>query len=124
MNTHVASWFEIPVTDMQRAKNFYQTLLATTFKDDTMADFQFAIFEAEEEAVSGMLVLGEQYQPSSTGAVVYFNGGEDLSVPLERGLQNGATLIVPKTAIHDGDCGYFALILDSEGNRIGLYSPT
>lgn len=123
MNTHVASWFEIPVTDMQRAKNFYQTLLATTFKDDTMADFQFAIFEAEEEAVSGMLVLGEQYQPSSTGAVVYFNGGEDLSVPLERGLQNGATLIVPKTAIHDGDCGYFALILDSEGNRIGLYSP-
>lgn len=123
MNTHVATWFEIPVTDMQRAKNFYQTLLATTFKDDTMADFQFAIFEAEEEAVSGMLVLGEQYQPSSTGAVVYFNGGEDLSVPLERGLQNGATLIVPKTAIHDGDCGYFALILDSEGNRIGLYSP-
>ncbi|WP_239650097.1 VOC family protein [Methylocucumis oryzae] len=104
-------------------KIFYQTLLAATFKDDTMADFQFAIFEAEEEAVSGMLVLGEQYQPSSTGAVVYFNGGEDLSVPLERGLQNGATLIVPKTAIHDGDCGYFALILDSEGNRIGLYSP-
>ncbi len=124
MNTHVASWFEIPVTDMQRAKNFYQTLLATTFKDDTMADFQFAIFEAEEGAVSGMLVLGEQYQPSSTGAVVYFNGGEDLSVPLERGLQNGASLIVPKTAIHDGDCGYFALLLDSEGNRIGLYSPT
>lgn len=124
MSSNVASWFEIPVTDMQRAKNFYQTLLATTFKDDTMADFQFAIFEAEEGAVSGMLVLGEQYQPSSTGAVVYFNGGEDLSVPLERGLQNGATLIVPKTAIHDGDCGYFALLLDSEGNRIGLYSPT
>lgn len=124
MNTHVASWFEIPVTDMQRAKNFYQTLLATTFKDETMDAYQLAIFDAEEGAVGGMLVLGDQYQPSSTGAVVYFNGGEDLSVPLDRGLQNGATLILPKTAIHEGDCGYFALILDSEGNRIGLYSPS
>ena len=124
MNTHVASWFEIPVTDMQRAKNFYQTLLATTFKDETMYAYQLAIFAAEEDAVGGMLVLGDEYQPSPTGAVVYFNGGEDLSVPLDRGLQNGATLILPKTAIHDGDCGYFALILDSEGNRIGLYSPT
>lgn len=124
MNTHVASWFEIPVTDMQRAKNFYQTLLATTFKDETMDAYQLAIFAAEEGAVGGMLVLGDEYQPSSTGAVVYFNGGEDLSVPMERGLQNGATLILPKTAIHEGDCGYFALILDSEGNRIGLYSPS
>jgi len=120
---NVATWFEIPVTDMQRAKNFYQNLLATTFKEETMNGYQLAIFDGEEGAVSGMLVLGEQYQPSQTGAVVYFNGGEDLSLPLDRAVQLGSKVIVAKTPIHDGDCGYFALISDSEGNRIGLYSP-
>ncbi|PPD48835.1 MAG: glyoxalase [Methylobacter sp.] len=124
MNTNVASWFEIPVTDMQRAKNFYQNLLATTFKDETMEAYQLAIFAADEGAVSGMLVLGEQYQPSQTGAVVYFNAGEDLNVPLDRVAPNGGGILLPKTPIHDGDCGYFALILDSEGNRVGLYSPS
>lgn len=124
MNIHVASWFDIPVTNMQRAKNFYQTLLATTFKDDEMNGLQMAIFASEEGAVSGMLVQGECYQPSSTGTVVYFNGGEDLNLPLDRGLQNGGSPILPKTPIHDGECGYFALLSDSEGNRIGLYSPS
>jgi predicted enzyme related to lactoylglutathione lyase len=124
MNTNVATWFEIPVTDMQRAKNFYQTMLATTFKDEEMNAYQLAIFAGDEGVVSGMLVLGEHYQPSQTGAVVYFNGGEDLSVPLDRALQNGGSLLLPKTPIHEGDCGYFALLLDSEGNRVGLYSPS
>jgi predicted enzyme related to lactoylglutathione lyase len=31
---------------------------------------------------------------------------------------------MPKTPIHDGDCGYFAMFLDSEGNRVGLYSAS
>ncbi|MDD5274013.1 MAG: VOC family protein [Methylovulum sp.] len=124
MNTHVATWFEIPVTDMQRAKNFYQNMLATTFRDVAFEAYQHAIFASDEGAVSGMLVQGEYYQPSRTGAVVYFNGGEDLNVPLEKALQNGGAVILAKTAIPDGDCGYFALILDSEGNRVGLYSPS
>lgn len=121
---NVASWFEIPVTDMQRAKNFYQNLLETTFKDEAMDVYQLAIFAGEEGAVSGMLVLGEHYQPSQTGAVVYLNGGEDLSAPLDRAVQNGGSVLLPKTPIHDGECGYFALFLDSEGNRVGLYSPS
>jgi predicted enzyme related to lactoylglutathione lyase len=119
---NVATWFEIPVTDLQRAKIFYQNVLQATFKDEAMGAYQLAIFEAEQGAVSGMLVLGENYQPSQTGAVVYFNGGEDLSSPLHRVVQHGGSVLVPKTPIHDGDCGYFAMFLDSEGNRVGLYS--
>ena len=121
---NVASWFEIPVTDMPRAKAFYQKLLQTTFKEESMGDYQMAIFAADEGAVSGMLMRGEHYQPSQTGAVVYLNGGEDLSVPLDRAVQYGGSVLMPKTPIHDGDCGYFALFLDSEGNRVGLYSTS
>jgi uncharacterized protein len=123
MNNNVATWFELPVTDMQRAQSFYKNVLNADFKNEEMSGYQMAIFVAEEGAVSGMLILGEHYQPTQTGAVVYFNGGEDLSAPLERAVQHGGSVLHPKTPIHDGDCGYFALFLDSEGNRVGLYSP-
>jgi predicted enzyme related to lactoylglutathione lyase len=121
---NVATWFEIPVTDMQRAKAFYQNVLQTTFKDEAMDSYQLAIFAGDEGAVSGMLVSGEHYLPSQTGAVVYFNGGEDLSVPLDKAVKHGGSILLAKTPIHDSNCGYFALFLDSEGNRVGLYSPS
>lgn len=124
MNNNIATWFELPVNDMPRAKAFYRNVLRAEFKDEEMNGLQIAIFTAEPGVVSGMLVLGESYQPSETGAVVYFNGGSDLSVPLARAEQHGGSMIVPKTAIHDGECGYFALFVDSEGNRVGLYSPS
>lgn len=122
MNDNIATWFELPVNNMTRAKAFYQSVLQAEFKDEEMSGLQMAIFSAEPGAVSGMLVLGETYQPSQSGAVVYFNGGADLTAPLERAVQQGGSVVVPKTAIHDGECGYFALILDCEGNRVGLYS--
>jgi predicted enzyme related to lactoylglutathione lyase len=121
---NVATWFEIPVADLQRAKTFYQNVLQTTFKDEAMDGYQLAIFDAEQGAVSGMLVKGEHYQPTQTGAVVYFNGGDDLSGPLRKVVQHGGSVLIPKTPIHDGDCGYFAMFLDSEGNRVGLYSAS
>jgi len=116
---NIANWFEIPVTDMTRAKLFYQNVMQTSFNDEEMDGFLMAIFDAEEGAVSGMLVLGEDYQPSQTGAVIYLNGGDDLSAPLERAVEQGGKIIIPKTFIK---CGYYAQFMDSEGNRIGLYS--
>ncbi len=119
---NVANWFEIPVTDMARAKSFYQNVMQTSFQDNEMDGFLMAIFDAEEGSVSGMLVLGEQYMPSQTGAVIYLNGGDDLSAPLARAEEHGGKVIIAKTAIKEGECGYFAQFLDSEGNRVGLYS--
>lgn len=123
MNQNIATWFELPATDLGRAQDFYRSVLDTSFKLEDMSDMQLAIFEAEDGAVSGMLVKSEHYQPSATGAVVYFNGGEDLSRPLAKVEAAGGKVLMPKTPIHDGECGYFALVLDSEGNRVGLYSP-
>ena len=119
---HVVTWFEIPVTDMERAKQFYSHVMEADFKDDEMDGFKMSIFNSEENAVSGMLVKGDDYLPSKTGAVIYLNGGTDLSVPLDRAVAKGSEVLWPKTAINDGECGYFAQFLDSEGNRVGLYS--
>lgn len=122
MNPNIVTWFDLPVTDMARAKQFYHAVFDVQFKDDQMNDMQMAIFEADSTAVSGMLVLADCYQPNATGTVVYFNGGDDLSQPLAKAEAQGAQVIVPKTPVHEGECGYFAILIDSEGNRIGLYS--
>jgi predicted enzyme related to lactoylglutathione lyase len=119
---NTVTWFEIPVTDMSRAKAFYTAVMETSFTDEDMEGFKMAIFAHEEPAVSGMLVQSEGYQPSKTGAVIYLNGGDDLSEALARAVEQGAEVLVPKTAINDGECGYFAQFTDSEGNRVGLYS--
>ena len=118
---NVVTWFEIPVEDMDRAKKFYATVMDTHFKDDTdtMDGFKMSIFDHEDPAVSGMLVQAEGYKPSKTGAVIYLNGGDNLTEPLDRAVENGAEVLWPKTAI---ECGYFAQFSDSEGNRVGLYS--
>ncbi|WP_020484690.1 VOC family protein [Methylomonas sp. MK1] len=122
MVNNLATWFELPVIDMPRAQEFYRGVLNASFKEEEMSGYQMAIFDAEEGAVSGMLILGDHYQPSATGAVVYFNGGADLNEPLAKVEANGGSVLMPKTPIHDGECGYFAMLLDSEGNRVGLYS--
>ena len=121
---NIVTWFEIPVTDMQRAKAFYSAVMETGFEDNEMNGFQMAIFDHEDPAVSGMLVQAEGYEPSKTGAVIYLNGGDDLSVPLEKAVKNGGEVLCPKTAINDGECGHFAQFSDSEGNRVGLYSSS
>lgn len=122
MINHVTTWFELPVKDMERAKAFYAKVLETSFEDDEMDGFKMSIFDHKEGAVSGMLVKADKYEPSTTGAVIYFNGGKELNDPLNRAVENGGEVVVPKMAIDEGKCGYFAQFLDSEGNRVGLYS--
>lgn len=119
---HLVTWSEIAVTDMDRAMGFYKEVLGVNFKREAMGDLDFAMFEAEEDLVTGALVAGECATPSADGTIVYLNGGEDLSEPLSRITRLGNQVIVPKTAIQDGECGYFAQFIDSEGNRVGLFS--
>ncbi|WP_196139042.1 VOC family protein [Aliikangiella sp. G2MR2-5] len=119
---HIVTWAEIPVNNMERAMNFYREILNVNFKRDEMDGFDFAMFEAGEENITGALIHGDGYTPSTEGSVVYLNGGDDLNGPLEIINRLGNQVLVPKTAINDGECGYFAQFIDSEGNRVGLYS--
>ena len=118
---HKLTWCEIPVTDMQRAKAFYGEVLQCSIREENMENFNMAIFEGAPEEVSGMLVKGDGYEPSQTGAVVYLQGIDDLDATLKRATDRGSKVLWPKTPIDDGSKGYFAQFLDSEGNRIGLY---
>ena len=119
--TNSINWFEIPVTDFDRAKSFYGTIFGTEISEMPHPEFKFGILPGDmENGVSGAIVKGPGYTPSATGALIYLNGGDDLSVALSKVEQAGGKILLPKTAI--GENGFMAHFTDSEGNTLGLHS--
>ncbi len=114
------NWFEIPVSDMDRALKFYNTILGAEMSTmEAMPGFTMAMFPAED-GVGGALLQGDGYVPSTEGAVVYLNGGENLSTVLDKVEGAGGSVAVPKMDI--GENGFIAFFMDTEGNKVGLHS--
>lgn len=117
------NWFEIPAKNLDRACSFYSKVLDGDVHQQEIGGFNMGFLPMEDQqGVGGALVQGEGYEPSQSGAVVYLNGGEDLSTPLSRVESAGGSVIVPKTKISD-EIGYFAMFTDSEGNKLAFHSP-
>ena len=115
-----ATWFEIPTTDFARAIRFYEAVFQITLRRENIGG-ELAVFPGDNDAVSGALVNQDGYEPSATGAAIYLNAGDDLAPVLARAAANGGKVLVPKTALPPG-MGFFAHMLDCEGNRVGLHS--
>ncbi|RNC79649.1 MAG: VOC family protein [Balneola sp.] len=121
MNSYI-SLFEIPATDISRAIEFYQAILDVSVEQMEIPGMEMGILPYENQTVHGVIIQGDGYQPSTDGVAIYLNAGDDLQVVLDKVEENGGSVIVPKTA-HADESGFFALFLDSEGNRLGLNSP-
>ncbi|MFA8341462.1 MAG: VOC family protein [Rhodothermaceae bacterium] len=121
MEKNVVNWFEIPVKDMARAKDFYKSLFGFDLADMEMPNMQLASFPMIQggEFATGALVKAEGYEPNTTGTTVYFTC-ENLSEQLEAVEKLGGKICTPKTSI--GEYGFIAHIIDSEGNRVALHS--
>lgn len=117
------SMFEIPATDISRAINFYQTLLEIKIEKMDVEGMQMGILPYEKQMVTGVIIKAEGYEPSANGVTIYLNVGENLQLFLDKVENNGGKIIVPKTA-HADENGYFAIFLDSEGNKLALNSPS
>jgi predicted enzyme related to lactoylglutathione lyase len=118
---NLASIIEIPVTDLSRAIAFYQTILEVSIEKMEMDGVQMGVLPGDGETVNVVLAKGNDYKPTTDGAVVYLNAGNDLQPALDKIEPNGGKIIVPKTAISP-EMGYFALFIDTEGNKLGLHS--
>ncbi len=125
MKANMVGWFEIPVTDMSRAKKFYDTVFDINiqiqdFEGTMMGWFPFAE-DPNAKGAGGSLIKNEKfYKPSANGTLVYFSTAE-ISFELGKVEAAGGVLLQEKTLIRE-DIGYMALFLDSEGNRIALHS--
>ena len=120
--TNAINWFEIPVTNFDKAKKFYETIFGIEMHLMEAMGMKSTFFPAELETggIGGCIIQGEEYEPSSKGSLVYLNGGDDLGVPLSKIEAAGGKIILPKTAI--GPNGFMAHFTDTEGNKVGLHS--
>lgn len=115
------NWFEIPATDFERAKTFYETILGGTIQVMPHPAMKYGMLPADmENGVGGGLVEGPGYEPSDKGPLIYLNGGDDLSVPLAKVEKAGGKILLPKTSL--GPNGFMAHVTDTEGNKIALHS--
>ncbi len=116
------SIFEIPADEISRAIDFYQVILDIKIERMDMPEMQMGILPYEGQMVPGVIIKAEGNRPSSDGVTIYLNAGDDLQVILDKVEKNAGQILVPKT-LHADESGYFAIFLDSEGNKIGLHSP-
>jgi uncharacterized protein len=82
-------------------------------------DYGMAYFPAES-GVGGAVVQGPGCIPNDCGALLYLNAGKDLDGMLSRVEAAGGRIVMGRTLISDG-AGSFALIVDSEGNRLAFH---
>jgi hypothetical protein len=119
------TWVEIYVDEMSRAQNFYETILQIKMSElpmpDGMGEMQMMNFPWAEgdNNISGALVKMEDMKPGTGGTLVYFTC-DDCSVEESRVENAGGKVLQPKMSI--GDYGFCSVIMDTEGNSIGLHS--
>jgi predicted enzyme related to lactoylglutathione lyase len=118
---NVVNWFEIPAVDMDRAVKFWEGVLDTKLKRENFGGNDMAVFPHPNPLqTGGALVKRAQSKPSTEGTVVYLDVTGELDAAVVRAQKAGGKVIVPRTDI--GNDGAFAIVLDTEGNSVGLHT--
>ena len=83
------------------------------------------MFPVEDQMtdIGGAIVdSGGFHKPSATdGPLIYLNGNPDVQKILNKVEAAGGSIMMPKTEISP-EYGFMAVIIDTEGNRIGLHN--
>ena len=118
VRANIGAYFEIPVVDMERAINFYESLLETELERGTIHEYEMAFFPYEHNGVgiSGALTKGDVYKPSIDGIFLYLQI-EDIDAIISKAVNLGSEVLLEKT---EAESCFVAEIKDSEGNRICL----
>lgn len=123
MNNPVG-WFDIYVTEIERAKSFYETVLNVELNqlsdptDDSVDMWSFPS-NMEKYGATGALVKMEGMSSGGNSTIVYFSC-EDCAEEASRVEAAGGS--VQKSKMSIGEYGFIVLAVDTEGNIFGLHS--
>lgn len=124
MQKNPVGWFEIYVDNMDRAKQFYQSILAVNLEglgDPTDSNIKMFAFPSDMESygASGALVKMDGFPAGGNSTLVYF-ACDDCAQEEARVENAGGT--IQRTKMSIGDYGFISLAIDTEGNTFGLHS--
>ncbi|PID49449.1 MAG: lactoylglutathione lyase [Proteobacteria bacterium] len=115
------SWFEIYVQDMQRARTFYEKVLEIELSKIPSDDLEMWGFPMIDNAYgAGGALAKMEACPSGGGGTLVYLFCQDCGAAAVRAQENGGRIFKDKFSI--GKEGFIALIVDTEGNIVGLHS--
>jgi predicted enzyme related to lactoylglutathione lyase len=127
-------WFEIPVKSLDRSITFYSQLLNITITKHTLYQTEYGIFNKDKTRIGGSLKVQPDLVGKGVNLFFYVNV---ISDAIAIALACGGKIVIDKTLLKqvdahgktvlahnliDDQVGYYAEILDCEGNQISLYS--
>ena len=117
---HFAVWTEIPVSDMSRAIQYYETVLQTKLKLTEEGPNPMAAFVTKDEAkgVAAHLYPGKPAQ-NGEGPTIHLCCPDSLEATLERVKQAGGKVVSDIITIPPGR---FFYSVDLDGNSIGFFA--
>jgi uncharacterized protein len=119
--SNALNWFEIPVTDLARAKEFYGRILQADLREESLSGRNLAVLPYQNGGVGGAIIQGDGLAPSDQGTIVYLDAGNDRAGALSRVEAAGGKVVMGATHLSD-QIGSIAMFLDSEGNRVAFHS--
>ncbi|MEN3367362.1 MAG: uncharacterized protein V7606_4636 [Burkholderiales bacterium] len=121
MDNNPVAWFEIYVQDMERAKAFYESVFGVGLEKLDGAEIEMLAFpmQSERPGASGALVRMPGFSSGANSVLVYFSC-TDCAVEAAKAASSGGKVEKEKFSI--GQYGFISLIIDTEGNMIGLHS--
>jgi predicted enzyme related to lactoylglutathione lyase len=124
VNGNPVRWFEIYVQDMNRARSFYEQVLAVKLArlggpEGTELEMWAFPGGPGEPGSAGALVKAAGVPSGGNSTLVYF-GCEDCGVEGSRVAAAGGRVMRDKMSI--GQYGFIVLAFDTEGNLFGLHS--
>ena len=116
-------WADIPVTDMDRAREFYRAVLQADIDlMPGMEDVALLPGDPMGGEVSGDLVKSANAKPGAGGVTIYLDSNGDPEGMLERAAAAGGQVAMPVSDMGEM-VGFIGFFIDSEGNRIGVHAP-
>lgn len=114
-------WFEIYVDDMNRARTFYESVFDVQLTKLESAGLELWAFPMDSNTYGapGALLRMPGFAAGNNSVIVYFRCG-DCAVEAAKAEKAGGRIQKAKMSI--GQYGHIALVVDTEGNMIGLHS--
>jgi predicted enzyme related to lactoylglutathione lyase len=122
-NANTLNWFEIPASDIKRAKTFYENIFGIKMETPaTMMGMEMVMFPGGQNKVSGAIVKSDMHKPSHDGTLVYLNANPaGMDAVLAKIPNAGGSVVMHKTMINE-EIGFMGMFIDSEGNKVALHS--
>lgn len=115
-------WFDLPVANLEKARNFYSKLLDKELCVHEEHGFKMVVFPHEDcsSDVAGCLYEAEDFTPNTSNLLIYFDTDKRINKAVEAAKAHGGTVVTPVEPI--GPWGYRAVIADCCGNKVALYA--